>query len=117
MNKISPTAEVQIRQAPLVCLAAILCLFLIWALLGLKFVPIVIGPAAGLLSAMGLVAYWRFGKEWLLAIPAACFVVPTLGADSLAYVFQMVATTSLFMYAPILMFGRQLSGLARHGHV
>ena len=118
MNKISAASspDMQIRRAPLVSLAALLCLLLVWAISGLAFVQVVVGPVAGLLSATGLVAYWRFGKEWLLAVPAACFVVPMLHADSLADVFQLVATTALFMYAPIWMFGRQLSGLARRGH-
>lgn len=102
-------------MAPRACLLSILCLLIIWALFGLAFAPIVIAPVAGLLAVASLVAYWRFEKEWLASIPFIFLFVPGLGGG-IAYTFQSVATSALFMYFPILLFGNQLAAWAQRDH-
>jgi len=102
-------------MAPRACLLSLLCLLTIWALVGLAFAPVVIASVAGLLAAGSLVAYWRFQKEWLASIPFIFLFVPGLGGG-IAYVFQSVATSALFMYLPIWLFGKQLSAWAQRGH-
>ena len=103
------------RLAPRACLFAVFCLLLVWAVFGLAFVPIVIAPVAGLLAAVTLVAYWRFKKEWLASTPFIFLFVPAIGGG-VGYVLQSIATSALFMYFPVWLFGERLAAWAQRGH-
>jgi hypothetical protein len=106
-----------LRFAPKACAMSVAGLLFIWALHGLSFVPVVMAPVTGSLAFGSLIAYWRTNKNWLSSMPFILLVIPCISAgESVWYVLQYMGLAVLFMYLPLLLFGKLLVRWASRAH-